>query len=125
MFCTFRKYTLNSIINVEKADQDKAKGDRFFLELVLRRRHDNRLYRVSEFFYRKINQTQLCLLKNFQWNPKVWVNVILNVKNQAGWVLYFVKEMARILKETRDNYVNFVIADYGNVGIDIDKEMKR
>jgi hypothetical protein len=109
---------------MEKAN-DRDKGDRFFLELVLQRRHDQTLLRVSEFLYRNKSQSDLCILENLSWTSKVWINVILNVKNQAEWVIYFIEDMSRLIRETHDQYINIIIVDFGNNGLDIEEEMKR
>lgn len=123
----FRKYTLNSITTIERFESQHIAGEKYLIELALRRQANNKLYRFSKYFlkHQKLNQTSLCYYQNLQWDPRVWINVILNVKDQAGWILSFVQEMARILRQSRDEYVNFVIADYGNKGIDIAKEMER
>lgn len=121
---SFSKYKLNSVVNLERHAPKHSKHEKYFMELVLRSYDDKKLFRFSEYLLREKNSTMICA-PNIRWQPKVWVNVILNVRNQSGWVVFFVREMSRILKATRDEHVNFIIADYGNEGIDVAKEMTR
>lgn len=53
------------------------------------------------------------------------MNVILTVKNQGTWAQYFINEMSQIYDETRDDYVNIIVVDYGSEGIDIEEAFKR
>ena len=75
--------------------------------------------------FRNKTQNELCILHELEWNPKVWINIILNVKNQAQWVVHFIKDVSRVMKETGDQNINVIIVDYGNKGLDIGQEMKR
>jgi len=123
-FSYFRDFQLVDIVNIEKVT-DVHQGDRYLIEVILFSHLHSVTYRVSEFFFLKSKSPKLCVLDNLRWERNVFINVILNVKNQGAWILYFISEMSRILGETDDANVNFIIVDYGNDGVDIGQEMQR
>ena len=111
-------------MNIEK-NIDVPRGSRYLFELVFRDRARNNIVRISDFAYKFHNSSNFCKPGGITWQRKVTVNVILTVKNQGTWAQYFINEMSQIYDETRDDYVNIIVVDYGSEGIDIEEAFKR
>ncbi|XP_072530290.1 beta-1,4-N-acetylgalactosaminyltransferase 3 [Salminus brasiliensis] len=120
---------LKRILNVERRVDDTV-GTRYLLELELEDDEgESRL--LSEYFYANPNKEgnaespSLCSPKDFSWDPKARVNVILPVKNQGRWIIQFIKQMEKIYKATRDENFNVIIIDYSSNDVNIQKALRK
>lgn len=100
-------------------------GNRFFLEMVLRNNKTNLYHRVSEYFFLPKNSSVLCLPEGMVWNPQLMVNVIINTKSQGPWVEHYIRNIGRVIRETRDEMVKVILVDYGNNGLVPEEEFRR
>lgn len=105
---------------------DNKRGHRYFLEILLIDKKQNQLQRLSEYVF-QFQKTPdiLCKPKGLKWSRKVKINVILTTKNQGPWVIFYIKNMAKVVHATQDENVHFIVVDYGNNGVDVAEEFKR
>lgn len=47
------------------------------------------------------------------------------VKNQARWIIQFIREMEKVYRATGDKNFNIIIVDYNSSDIDIEKRLKK
>ncbi|XP_046847388.1 beta-1,4-N-acetylgalactosaminyltransferase 3-like isoform X2 [Xenia sp. Carnegie-2017] len=131
-----RQYKLKKILNIEKKPdwhesnpvfyQGTLKnGDRFFLELLLwdEKSGDERV--LSEYIYQPTKNSSLCYPEGMQWNKKAPVYLLISARKQASWLWYFIHNVGRIYKETKDENLHVVVYDYDSTDINIEKEFMR
>ena len=118
-----RKFVLNEIRNVERKT-DKEKGERYLIELELVDLKNNRSVMLSEYVFMLSGTKQLCYPKHFQWNRTVDVYLIVTAKNLGRWVHHFIKNVEKILKETKDSNLHVIIYDYNSLDINLEKVLR-
>ena len=120
-----RKYKFRSIKHVEmKADPQK--GKRYLLELVVQDLTDGKIYLLSEYvFLPNGKDASLCYPSGLQWDKKADVFLILTAKNLGRWVHHFIKNVEKIVQETKDDHLHVVIYDFGSPDIDIEQAFQR
>ncbi|KAA0721161.1 Beta-1,4-N-acetylgalactosaminyltransferase 3 [Triplophysa tibetana] len=124
---TTRGYSLLRVLNVVRR-QDNGKGSRYLVELELVGSQGQKVL-VSRYVYAKQTETPqqlptLCSPKQFNWNPSATVHVVVAVKDQARWVVQFIREMEKIYRVTGDKNFNVIIIDYNSSDMDIEKRLK-
>ncbi|KAF7694074.1 hypothetical protein HF521_007827 [Silurus meridionalis] len=122
-----RDLVLKKVMNVEKKTKAGV-GSRYLLEMKMEDK-EGKTVLISKYFYTTSSQINsglpgLCIPTDFTWNPKAMVNVILTVKNQGKWVMYFIREMEKVYQVTGDKNFNVIITDFKSSDIDIEKELK-
>ena len=123
--CLFRKYKLEVIQRVEKK-RDPNKGIRYLLELVVKDLTVGTKYTLSEFVFNPVGaNSSLCYPKGLQWNRKADVYLILTAKNLGRWVHYFIKNVEKIVQETRDEHLHVVVYDFDSPDIDLKQAFQR
>ena len=101
---------MESILNVEQ-NKDPLKGNRYLVELKLAT-NSGVAVRFSEYVYQPKGSSKLCYPKDFKWNKKADVNVILTSGNQARWTKYFIDSMSTLYQKTKDKNFNVIIFDF-------------
>ena len=120
-----RKYKFRSIKHVEMKD-DPQKGKRYLLELVVQDLTDGKSYLLAEYvFLPKEKDASLCYPSGLQWNRTADVFLILTAKNLGRWVHHFIKNVEKIVQETKDDHLHVVIYDFGSPDIDIQQAFER
>ena len=120
-----RKYKLQSAKRVEKKE-DPEKGVRYFLELIVKDRTDNKSFFLSEYVFQPNGKNvSLCYPKGLQWNRTADVYLILTAKNLGRWVHHFIKNMEKIAEETQDEHVRAVVYDFDSPDIDLKQAFQR
>uniref|UniRef100_A0A671SBS7 Hexosyltransferase n=1 Tax=Sinocyclocheilus anshuiensis TaxID=1608454 RepID=A0A671SBS7_9TELE len=122
-----RGYSLLRVVNVVRRE-DKDVGNRYLVELELVGPQGQKAL-VSHYVYALAEdsekQTILCSPKAFSWNPSATVHIIVAVKNQARWIIQFIREMEKVYRATGDKNFNVIIIDYNSSDIDIKKRLKK
>lgn len=117
-------YKLRKIISIQHVP-DPNRGDRFLLELMLTDGRTGGDVVFSEYLYKLLENNTLCYPEGFGWNKQVTVNVIVPVKNAGRWALYFIRNIAEIVRQTQDLNVHVIIIDYESNDINIEATLER
>ena len=88
-----RIYRLQSIVNVEEK-QDLRKGRRYFIELELQQKSNNKTVHLSEYIFQPISTSFLCYPVGLQWNRTADIYFVVTSKNQGFWVQHLIDNMA-------------------------------
>ena len=106
---------------------DPKKGKRYLLELVIKDITDGKHYLLSEYVFVPYGKDAsfLCYPNALQWNKTADVYLILTAKNLGRWVHHFIKNVEKIVQETKDDRLHVVIYDFGSPDIDIRKALQR
>ena len=67
----------------------------------------------------------LCYPNGLQWNRTADVYLILTAKNLGRWVHHFIKNVEKIVQETRDEHLHVVIYDFDSPDIDLKQAFQR
>ncbi|XP_051544668.1 beta-1,4-N-acetylgalactosaminyltransferase 3-like isoform X2 [Myxocyprinus asiaticus] len=126
-----RGFSLLRVLNVVRRE-DNAVGSRYLVELELVGPQGQKVL-VSHYVYApqmEMDQNAqtdpiLCSPKEFSWNPSATVHVIVAVKNQARWIIQFIREMEKIYRVTGDKHFNVIIIDYSSSDVDIKERLKK
>ena len=114
-------YKLESIRRVEKK-VDPKNGGRYLLELVVKDRTVGKTYLLSEYVFQpNAKDVPLCYPEGLQWNRTADVYLILTAKNLGRWVHHFIKNVDKIVKETRDEHLHVVIYDFDSPDIELEQ----
>ena len=114
-----------SIKRVEKKE-DPFKGNRYFLELVVKDLTDATTYILAEYVFQpREENSHLCYPKGLQWNRTADVYLILTAKNLGRWVHHFIKNVEKIVQETKDEQLHVVIYDFDSPDIDLKQAFQR
>uniref|UniRef100_A0A8C2BJ41 Beta-1,4-N-acetylgalactosaminyltransferase n=1 Tax=Cyprinus carpio TaxID=7962 RepID=A0A8C2BJ41_CYPCA len=120
-------YSLLRVVNVVRRE-DKDVGSRYLVELELVGPQGQKAL-VSHYVYALAEDSEkktiLCSPKAFSWNPSATVHIIVAVKNQARWIIQFIREMEKVYRATGDKNFNVIIIDYDSSDIDIEKRLKK
>jgi len=119
-----RKFVLNEIRNVERKTDKKRGDERYLIELELVDLKNNRKVMLSEYVFMPNGTKKLCYPKNFQWNRTVDVYLVVTAKNLGRWVHHFIKNVEKILKETKDSNLHVIIYDYNSSDINLKKVLR-
>jgi hypothetical protein len=110
---------------VEK-NHDPLRGDRYLLELQIQDVKTSESYRLSEYVYKKKDQTSLCAPSAYRWTRNATVNIVLTVGGQQGkWVQHFINNLAEIYRQTKDPNLNVIVMDFHSKDIDIEEALKQ
>ena len=105
---------------------DPQKGKRYLLELVVQDLTDGKIYLLAEYvFLPNGKDASLCYPSGLQWDKKADVFLILTAKNLGRWVHHFIKNVEKIVQETKDDHLHVVIYDFGSPDIDIEQAFQR
>lgn len=119
------KYKLESIRRIEKKT-DPNKGGRYLLNLVVTDRKLGKRYLLSEYVFQPNGvNVPLCYPMGLQWNRTADVYLILTAKNLGRWVHHFIKNVERIVEETRDENLHLIIYDFDSPDIDLEQALQR
>ncbi|XP_051977082.1 beta-1,4-N-acetylgalactosaminyltransferase 3 [Xyrauchen texanus] len=126
-----RGFSLLRVLNVVRREDNKV-GSRYLLELELVGPQGQKVL-VSRYVYALHMESAqdaktepvLCSPKDFSWNPSATVHIIVAVKNQARWIIQFIREMEKIYRETGDKNFNVIIIDYNSSDMDIEERLKK
>ncbi|XP_016126947.1 beta-1,4-N-acetylgalactosaminyltransferase 3 [Sinocyclocheilus grahami] len=120
-----RGYSLLRVVNVVRRE-DNDVGSRYLVELELVSPQGQKVL-VSRYVYAEDSRkpTILCSPKAFSWNPSATVQIIVAVKDQARWIIQFIREMEKVYRATGDKNFNVIIIDYNSSDIDIEKRLKK
>ncbi|XP_068762533.1 uncharacterized protein [Montipora capricornis] len=119
------RYYLNSIRRVEKKE-DSVKGVRYLIEVVITDLMTDKTYILSEYVFRpKSKNPPLCYPEGLQWNKTTDVYLILTAKNLGRWVHHFIKNMEKIVQQTKDEHLHVVIYDFDSPDISLTEAFQR
>ncbi|KAI2665291.1 Beta-1,4-N-acetylgalactosaminyltransferase 3 [Labeo rohita] len=104
-----RSYSLLHVVNVVRRE-DKDVGSRYLVELELVGPQGQKVL-VSRYVY--------ALAGHLEEPP------LLCMKNQARWIIQFIREMEKVYRATGDKNFNVIIVDYSSTDIDIEKRLKK
>ncbi|KTF78565.1 hypothetical protein cypCar_00010232 [Cyprinus carpio] len=120
-------YSLLRVLNVVQRE-DNGVGSRYLVELELVGPQGQKVL-VSRYVYAPSQDSRkptiLCSPKAFSWNPTATVHIIVAVKDQARWIIQFIREMEKVYRVTGDKNFNVIIIDYSSSDIDIEKRLKK
>ena len=120
-----RRYGLVSIRKVEKKD-DHNKGVRYFIEVVVSDKITDEQYILADYVYKPNgNKTPLCYPEGLQWDTVADVYLILTAKNLGRWVHNFIKNVEKIVEETKDEHLHVVIYDFDSPDIDLKQALQK
>ena len=120
-----RRYGLVSIRKVEKKD-DHNKGVRYFIDVVVSDVITGEQYILADYVYKPNgDKTPLCYPEGLQWNTVADVYLILTAKNLGRWVHNFIKNVEKIVEETKDEHLHVVIYDFDSPDIDLRHAFQR
>uniref|UniRef100_A0A8C1Y8H4 Beta-1,4-N-acetylgalactosaminyltransferase n=1 Tax=Cyprinus carpio TaxID=7962 RepID=A0A8C1Y8H4_CYPCA len=128
-WCLFlhSEYSLLRVLNVVQRE-DNGVGSRYLVELELVGPQGQKVL-VSRYVYAPSQDSRkptiLCSPKAFSWNPTATVHIIVAVKDQARWIIQFIREMEKVYRVTGDKNFNVIIIDYSSSDIDIKKRLKK
>ena len=108
---------------VEKKD-DPLKGSRYFLELEVKDLTDGASYILAEYVFRpKEKNYSLCYPIGLQWNRTADVYLILTAKKLGRWVHHFIKNVEKVIQETKDEHIHVVIYDFESPDTGLKKQV--
>lgn len=119
-----RRYKLQSIKRIEKKE-DTLRGNRYFLELVVKDLTNGSTYVLAEYVFQPFQHAPLCYPSGLQWNRTADVYLILTAKNLGRWVHHFIKNVERIVQETKDDHLHVVVYDFDSPDINLTKVFQR
>ena len=124
-FVQCRKYSLERILNVEE-NHDQGTGDRYLVEMELKKISSGKSARFSEYVYRPWGAKTLCTPVGVAWNKSAVVNILLTTGNNQGrWIAHFLDNMAKIYNRTKDFNFNVIITDFDSKDIDLKSALKK
>lgn len=119
------RYVLVSIRKVEKKD-DHNKGVRYFIEVVVSDKITDEQYILADYVYKPNgDKTPLCYPEGLQWDTVADVYLILTAKNLGRWVHNFIKNVEKIVEETKDEHLHVVIYDFDSPDIDLKQALQK
>ena len=105
---------------------DPQKGKRYFLQLVVKDLMDKKSYNLEEYVFQPYDKNgYLCYPMELQWNRTADVYLILTAKNLGRWVHHFIKNVEKIIRETKDEHLHVIIYDYDSPDIDLKQALQR
>lgn len=109
-----------SIRRVEKKEDRNKRAVRYYLEIVVTDALTDKRYILAEYLYQQ-NGTQvpLCYPEGLQWNRTADVYLIITAKNLGRWVHHFIKNVEKIIEESRDEHLHVVIFDFDSSDISL------
>ncbi|XP_001622920.3 N-acetyl-beta-glucosaminyl-glycoprotein 4-beta-N-acetylgalactosaminyltransferase 1 isoform X1 [Nematostella vectensis] len=119
-----RKYSLEKIIGIEEKE-DKQRGSRYLLELVLIDNPTKSKLRVLNYFFKFKNKSTLCIPARLALRMDTVINIVITVSAQKVWILHFIRDLAQVIRDSNDQNVNVIIAYYGNDPASLEYELKR
>ncbi|XP_048586039.1 N-acetyl-beta-glucosaminyl-glycoprotein 4-beta-N-acetylgalactosaminyltransferase 1 isoform X2 [Nematostella vectensis] len=120
----YRKYSLEKIIGIEEKE-DKQRGSRYLLELVLIDNPTKSKLRVLNYFFKFKNKSTLCIPARLALRMDTVINIVITVSAQKVWILHFIRDLAQVIRDSNDQNVNVIIAYYGNDPASLEYELKR
>ena len=107
-------------------NHEESHGKRYFVELDLQDKIDNKIYRFSDYFHKPSLEKKLCLPEIYQkWNTDAKVYLICAVKNQRQWIKYLIHSLEDLIQRTNDRKLHLIIADFYSQDIDVKKLLER
>ena len=113
------------MIRLEDVLEKHTKDQRYFIELEILDKTDNKTWRIAENVVQKYMSGDLCYLTQSPWQSDVTVYVIITVKNQGVWVRHFIDNIVDIQDATDDQHIHPIIVDFGSRDSDTDTYLKR
>ena len=105
---------------------DPQKGGRYFLQLVVKDLMDKKSYNLEEYVFQPYDKNgYLCYPMGLQWNRTVDVYLNRTANNLGRWVHHFIKNVEKIIRETKDEHLHVIIYDYDSPDIDLKQELQR
>ena len=96
------------------------------IEVVITDLMTDKTYILSEYVFRpKSKNPPLCYPEGLQWNKTTDVYLILTVKNLGRWVHHFIKNMEKIVQQTKDEHLHVVIYDFDSPDINLTEAFQR
>ena len=115
---------LISLVNME-VQRDPSKGNRFLIETEVQL-NDNIKYRFSQFLYSPVdNPKSSCQPRGVRYKANAFVHIALSLKNQGPFLRYFIENMERIYRETKEENFGFIVVDFSSEDIDVEQAVKR
>ena len=99
---------------------DPIKGSRYLIEALITLSSDKEdSFRFSYHVYQpKVGPLALCHPSSLHIQLDTFVYIAVTVKNQGHWLRYFVENMERIYKVTRDERFGMIIVDFESDDVD-------
>ena len=106
--------------------EDPQRGGRYLLELVISELTTGKNYILAEYVFQPNGKNvPLCYPDGLQWNRTADVYLILTSKNLGHWVHHFIKNVEKIVQETRDEHLHVVIYDFESPDINLTQAFQR
>ena len=113
-----------SLVNME-VQRDLTKGNRFLIEAEVEL-NDKVKYRFSQFIFSPVaNPYSFCQPKGVRYKSNVFVHIALSFKNQGHFFQYFIENVERIYRETKDENFGIIVIDFESSDIDAEQVVKR
>ena len=113
-----------SIRRVEKKEDRKKGAVRYFLEVVVSDVLTDQKYILAEYVFQP-NGTSLCYPVGLQWNRTADVYLIVTAKNLGRWIHHFIKNVEKIIQESRDEHLHVVVFDFESPDVNLTNVFQR
>ena len=112
------------LVNLE-VQRDPSKGNRFLIETEVALK-DSVKYRFSQFLFSPIdNPISYCQPRGVRYKGNTFVHIALSLKNQGHFFQYFIENVERIYRETKDENFGIIVVDFDSTDIDVEQVVKR
>ena len=87
---------------------------------------DEKNFNLEEYVFQPYDKNgYLCYPMGLQWNRTVDVYLNRTTNNLGWWVHYFIKNVEKIIRETKDEHLHVIIYDYDSSDNDLKQALQR
>ena len=98
----------------------------YFLQLVVKDLMDEKNFNLEEYVFQLYDKNgYLCYPMGLQWNRTVDVYLNRTANNLGRWVHHFIKNVEKIIRETKDEHLHVIIYDYDSSDNDLKQALQR
>ena len=87
---------------------------------------DEKNFNLEEYVFQPYDKNgYLCYPMGLQWNRTVDVYLNRTANNLGRWVHHFIKNVEKIIRETKDEHLHVIIYDYDSPDKDLKQALQR
>lgn len=118
------KFELVHIYGVEQKS-DRARGNRYLVDIVIKQKFNKKLYRISEYLYKYRSTDKMCKLVDLQWNQKVHVYIVIMIANEnINTFQFFLAQLQRYYKHSRDYQFTLIVVGSSKVSVQLQTRLQ-